>query len=117
MNRGGRLAIGVSIMNIVTGLRADIVPHREFAIRKWFYSSPLWYYHRAGTTDEIRADRRFYRLVDPDLRELCRILLDAGLRTTPSCQGHFYPRERFERIWDELQREQPLITGEGLEVK
>ena len=104
-------------MNVITGLRANLVPYSEFALHKWFYSSPLWYYHQPGTTHGIRANPKFYRLVDPDLRELCRILLEAGLHTTPSCQGHFYPRERFERIWDELQREARLITGEGLKVK
>jgi hypothetical protein len=56
-------------------------------------------------------------LIDPDLRDVCRLLNDAGARTTPSCQGHSYPPERFERIWDELQREVPLIRGVGLEVK
>ena len=43
--------------------------------------------------------------------------IDAGLQTTPSCQGHFYPRDRFEKIWDELKREEPLITDGGLVVK
>lgn len=104
-------------MTTISGLRADIIPHQAFALHKWFYSSPLWYYHRPGSTEEIRADRTFYKLVDPDLRELCRLLNEAGLQTTPSCQGHFYPRERFERIWAELQREAPLIGGDGLEVR
>lgn len=104
-------------MELISGLCADIVPHRAFAVHKWFYANPLWYYHRLGTTEEIRAGRTFYRLVDPDLRELCKLLLDAGLHTTPSCQGHFYPRERFERTWDELQREAESIMGPGLEVR
>ena len=84
---------------------------------KWFYANPLWYYHRPGTDEEIVANRRFYQLVDEELKELCHLLHSAGLRTTPSCQGHFYPRERFERIWEELQREQPRIRDGGLSVK
>ncbi|GMU23372.1 MAG: hypothetical protein AMXMBFR13_34500 [Phycisphaerae bacterium] len=101
----------------VAGLSAGLAPHREWALRKWFYASPLWYYHRRGTTPELNENRQFYRLVDPDLRELVHLLLDAGLQTTPSCQGHFYPRERFERIWDHLQREQAMIRSEGCEVR
>ncbi len=104
-------------MPSITGLRADIVPHWQWATRKWFDAEPLWYYHRAGTDEEIVANRKFYQLVDPDLRELCRLLNDHGLHTTPSCQGHFYPRDRFERIWEQLTREAPRIAGEGLVVK
>ncbi|MCI0677190.1 MAG: hypothetical protein L0Y42_15620 [Phycisphaerales bacterium] len=102
---------------IITSLRADIVPHREFAGRKWFYANPLWYYHRRGQTGEINPSRKFYKLVDPELRELCHLLHDAGVHTTPSCQGHFYGRDHFKEIWHELEREQSLIQTSGLTVK
>jgi len=98
-------------------LQADLVPHRQWALRRWFYANPIWYYHRPSATHEICPQGKFYQLVDEDLREICRLLNDAGLRTTPSCQGHFYPRQRFERIWDELRKEEPQIRGEGLIVK
>jgi hypothetical protein len=101
----------------VSGLSAGLLPHREWAVSRWFYANPIWYYHRPSSVHEIRPSGRFYQLVDPELREVCRLLNDAGARTTPSCQGHSYPRERFERIWEELQREAPLIRTEGLVVK
>jgi hypothetical protein len=102
---------------IVTDLRADMVPHRRWAVSRWFYANPIWYYHRPSTGHEIDTRGRFYQLVDPELRELCRLVNDAGILTTPSCQGHSYPRERFERIWDELKREEEPIRTDGLEVK
>lgn len=102
---------------MISGLSADLLPHREWAISRWFYANPIWYYHRRSADHEICPSGRFYQLVDPELREVCRLLNDAGARTTPSCQGHSYPRERFERIWEELQREAPLIRTEGLVVK
>lgn len=102
---------------LITELRADLVPHRHWALSRWFYANPIWYYHRRSASHEIRRDGKFYQLVDPDLREVCRLLNDIGIRTTPSCQGHSYPRERFERIWEELRREEPLIRGPGLIVK
>jgi hypothetical protein len=101
----------------IVGLSAGLLEHQRWPVSKWFYANPLWYYHRDGTDEEIVPNRKFYQLVDPDLREICRELNDAGLHTTPSCQGHFYPRERFERIWDELKREEPQIVGSGLVVK
>lgn len=104
-------------MNRIGNLRADIVPHAHWAVSKWFYADPIWYYHRRGTDEELVAGRRFYELVDPELRELCRLLNEHGLHTTPSCQGHFYPKTRFEKIWAELGREAELVRGEGLVVK
>lgn len=101
----------------ISGLRADLVPHREWAVSRWFYANPIWYYHRRSAVHEIRPNGRFYQLVDPELRDVCRLLNDAGARTTPSCQGHSYPRMRFQRIWEELLREEPLIREAGLAVK
>lgn len=102
---------------ITTSLRAEIVPQREFALRRWFYASPLWYYHGQGINNELNLDQTFYQRVDPDLRDLCKLLHAAGVRTTPSCQGHFYGREHFEKTWDELEREEALIQTSGLPVK
>ena len=102
---------------IITGLRADIVPHEQWAVSKWFFANPLWYYHRLGTDEQIVPDRRFYQLVDPELRGLCKVLHEADLHTTPSCQGHFYAQERFERIWEELRREADAIRNDGLLVR
>jgi hypothetical protein len=101
----------------ITGLRADIVPHREWPVRKWFYANPLWYYHRRGQDNEVIANRKFFSLVDPDLRQVCHLLNSAGLVTTPSCQGHFYDQKRFEDIWTVLKREEMLIQADGLIVK
>lgn len=101
----------------IRGLRADLVPHRRWATSRWFYANPVWYYYRFSATHEIDPSGRFFKLVDPELREVCRLLNDSGIRTTPSCQGHSYPRERFERIWDVLQAEQEPIRSRGLEVR
>jgi hypothetical protein len=102
---------------IISGLQADLVPHREWAISRWLYANPIWYYHRQSASHELRFDGRFYQLVDPMLRAACRLLNDAGLRTTPSCEGHSYSKARFEQIWSELKREEPAIRGSGLLVK
>src|SRR5438067_8000604 len=75
-------------VSTIRGLQAGLVPHREWAVRRWFYANPIWYYHRRSAAHEIRPTGKFYKLVDPELREVCRLLNDAGLQTTPSCQGH-----------------------------
>src|SRR5690242_14472195 len=101
----------------ISDLSAGLLPHRQWAISRWFYANPIWYYHRRSSVHEIRLGGRFYQLIDPALRDVCRLLNDAGARTMPSCEGHSYPRERFEQIWEELRREEPLIRGHGLVVK
>jgi hypothetical protein len=101
----------------ISALSAGLVAHHEWAARRWFYANPIWYYHRQSTEHEIRNARRFYELVDPALREVCQLLNGAGLRTTPSCQGHSHLRQRFEQIWSELNREALEIRGGGLVVR
>lgn len=101
----------------LTGLSAAIVPHREWARRKWFYADPLWYYHRPTADDEVVPDRQFFQLVDHELRDLCAAINAVGLHTTPSCQGHFYPESRFRNIWHMLTADAHAITSRGLPVK
>lgn len=104
-------------LDAVRNLSPDFLPQRQWGTRQWFYANPLWYYHRGRTDGTLRPDPQFYGLVDPELRRLCHLALQAALRTTPSCQGHFYPRERFERIWEQLRLEQEQIRGRGLVMR
>ena len=101
----------------IADLHADIVPHCRWATRKWYYANPLWYYHRPGMNGELNANRKFYDLVDDDLKCLCHVLHECSIHTTPSCQGHFYGRQHFQQVWDELVREAQTICADGLIVK
>src|SRR5262249_11812252 len=101
----------------VSGLESRLLPLRAFPLRKWYYANRLWYYHTRALHHDLHVSPIFYQLVDPALRELCEVLLSAGLCTTPCCQGHFYPYSRFERIWNELSDEAAKICGDGLIVR
>ncbi len=108
-------------MTTIAGLSARLIAPRLFPTRRWFASTPLWYYHAPRRVsgrrrDTLRVDARFFARVDPELVGACRLLLAAGLRTTPSCQGHFYPRPFFAAVWDDLVRERRAIRGDGLVV-
>ena len=104
-------------MGAITDLEVGIVPHREWALRQWFYANTLWYYHRLAQSHQLNTNPRFYELVDPDLRPLCKMLHDQYIPTTPSCQGHFYPRQHFEDIWHELRLEAVRARDRGLAVR
>jgi hypothetical protein len=99
---------------LIENLECGMIPLREFPLRKWYYVSPLWYYHAPSTEHRLRLNPKFFELVDPQLRDLCAAALAAGLCTTPSCQGHFYPRSRFEAIWIGLQEDASQIRAKGL---
>lgn len=109
--------IAAKELRTLDDLEVGLIAPRRFPLRRWFYANPIWYYHTPATEHKLRTDAKFYELVDPDLRELCHVLIESGLRTTPSCQGHFYPESRFTRIWDELVRESALVQSIGLIVK
>ncbi len=106
----------------LASLDPSFAPLRTWPLRKWYYAqrrdgaAPLWYYHVPAREHRPSDDPRFYDLVDPPLRRLCRLIHAAGLMTTPSCAGHWYLRERFVRIWDELQQNADVIRGVGLTV-
>ncbi len=101
----------------VHGLSSAIVPHRRWWQRTWFQAiGGTRYYHRPGFRRAFAPGERFYEGVDPDLRELCKALVERGLRTAPSCQGHFHDRAYFEQRWDELRHEADAITRDGLVV-
>jgi len=102
---------------VISTLRADLVPHREMAIRKWYAASSRWYYHRRALPGEHDCSRRFYQLIDPQLRGICRLLHRHGVHTTPSCEGHFHGHDHFDAIWRALEREEHLIREPGVLVR
>ena len=90
---------------LITGLKSDLLPNHLLHTRRWYYATPLWYYHGAGSRPRLNTDRTFYKLIDRDLLALCLLLHRHGLRTTPSCHGHFYQRRHYERVFRALLRE------------
>ena len=49
---------------LIQDLRADIVPHHQWALRRWFYRTSLWYYHAPSSQPQMSPSPRFYELVD-----------------------------------------------------
>jgi hypothetical protein len=99
--------------NLETGL----IPREDFARRRWYHASNLWYYHRPAPIPELHPDQQFYELVDADIRDLCRFLHLHGISTTPSCSGHFHSSAHLLQVWEELQHEADQIRSTGLIVQ
>lgn len=100
-------------------LSPSIIPHHHLPTTRWYRATGPWYYHRpTAEPPRQRLAPDFYDHVDRALRPLVRLLHHWDLRTTPSCQGHFHPREHFERVWAQLARDRRRIRapGQGLRV-
>lgn len=98
-------------------LETGLIPRQQFARRRWYHASNLWYYHRPGPLPKLQLNDRFYEIVDPDIRELCKLLHERGLGTAPSCSGHFHKKAYFVEVWEQLQREADQIRSTGLVVQ
>jgi hypothetical protein len=101
----------------IQALDARFVEGTAFPLLKWYYASGAWFYHKPATFHRLQAGDQFFELVDPCLKPLCRLAIDAGLCTTPSCQGHFFPREHFSAIWHKLTAELAQVRAGGLLVR
>lgn len=102
----------------IKGLSAALVPQARFPNRMWYGGPGGWYYHGpANGKRVIRYNERFYSLIDPTLRPLVQLLNEWGLETTPSCEGHFFDRDCFEKIWDTLAAERAKIHNGGMIVE
>jgi hypothetical protein len=101
----------------IAELEASILDHEQFAESRWYRGSGSWHYHGPGHSISSHMSDWGYLQIDPDLREICRLLHRHALGTTPSCQGHFFPRGFFLEIWSVLLREAAMIQGGGLLVR
>jgi hypothetical protein len=56
----------------------------------------------------------FLESVDEPLRELVEFCQELGIRTTPSCAGHYKSKQDFEKIYESLEKDQDDIKNRGL---
>lgn len=103
-------------IGLIEGLCAGFVGPAEFSRRLWFRGS-RWYYHLPTAMNVETTDVRCYPWIDADLRDICRLLHSHGIRTTPSCQGHFYPAEYYAGLWQFLLEDRRQIHEGGLVVR
>lgn len=97
----------------------DLIPHTEFHTGAWLQSAerPSWYYFSKKLNPNIITNKDFMQSVDEPLKEIVQFLHAHGIKTTPSCSGHYFNREKFERIYDELVEDSALIKQEGLMMR
>jgi hypothetical protein len=97
----------------------EFVPHYEFHKGAWLQSidNPGWYYFMKSKNPNIISNPSFLESVDEPLKELVTFLHQKGIRTTPSCSGHFKSERNLEKIYSDLEADKKQITGNGLKLK
>jgi hypothetical protein len=100
-------------------ITASLIPHEEFHLGSWFVSveKPCWYYFLKKRNTNRITNKHFMESVDEPLKELVNFLHQEGIRTTPSCSGHFRTQDVYEEIYDQLVQDREKIRGKGLELK
>ena len=97
----------------------DLIPHEEFHKGAWATSEDgvKWYYFIKGKQNNGNiTNKEFSSSLDKELRPLANLLHKNGIKTSPSCAGHFSPKIYFEKIWDGLKSHEEKIKGDGLKL-
>jgi hypothetical protein len=94
----------------------ELIDHRDFHRGIWLrcVQDPAWYYFSERGNPNLVSSKRFAHTVDPELRELVLFLHSRGYRTTPSCAGHLYSKNRLRRIFRNISREKERIRKHGI---
>lgn len=97
----------------------EIIPHNEFHRGVWFLPvvRPLWYYFKKGNNQNNIHNPEFLKSVDEQVRELVSFLHDKGIKTTPSCAGHFRNKKNYEKIFNSLEKDEKEIKSNGLKLQ
>lgn len=95
----------------------DFIPHKNFHLGSWLIEkdNPSWYYfHPKRDLKNFNYSKNFYETLDKPLREVVKFLHQNNVDTTPSCAGHFYPKEIFRETYGSLKGNEKNIRGKGL---
>jgi hypothetical protein len=97
----------------------EFIAHEEFHTGKWLLpvKRPSWYYFKKGKIRHRITSRKFYKSVDPPLKNLVAFLHKKNITTTPSCSGHHKNEKDFRKIYDALKEDETEIKNEGLEME
>ena len=102
-------------------LHANFIPQPEMYMRRWFKpkSHDEWFYHIPLIKPSIstKQDHEIIKTLDEPLRDLFMHLSLNGLKTLPSCSGHFLTKRDQQKKYNLLSNDLDSIRKKGLIVK
>jgi hypothetical protein len=100
-------------------ISSDLIPHSQFHQGSWLIpvNKPSWYYFVKQENPNNISNESFIQSVDPALRELVAYLHDQGIKTTPSCSGHFRKLKDYKNVYHALESDLKHIRNGGLTLR
>lgn len=100
-------------------LSSDLIPHEDFHKGFWLKTPKCsWYFFYEHPRDyQIPKNTNFYNTLDEELVDLVKYLHEKNMPTTPSCAGHIFPENRYDKIYSELKNIKNDICDNGILLK
>lgn len=97
----------------------DMIPHEQFHKGSWLLPvrNASWYYFLLQENINHISNKNFMDSVDEQLKDLVYFLHARGIKTTPSCSGHYRRKSDYEEVYIALRTHQYYINNEGLEMR
>lgn len=100
-------------------LYPDLIPHKYFHKGVWLSekNTPWYYFMKTNRPFVIPTNKSFYNTLDNTLKPIVKLLHSNNIPTTPSCSGHFKPKDHFSDTYDYLKMNQKKINNSGVILK
>lgn len=96
-------------------ISSDLIPHNKFHKGEWYKSQSQWYYFNECEQEyKLPTSKIFYQGIDPQLLPILKYLHSKNIPTTPSCEGHFYNRKYYKKLYAKLCKDAELIKTVGI---
>lgn len=93
----------------------ELIPHSQFHTGVWLKPQETdWYYFLKKSNTYAITQAGFMESVDKPLKKLVKYLHSRGIKTTPSCAGHFIRNKDLEKKFTRLQKDGEEIRNGGL---
>jgi len=96
----------------------EAVKYKDMPNKKWFMSPyhKDWYYHLPRKKISKPKSDILNATLDPCLKKLAICLNLSGYTTLPSCSGHYYSREKCNKIYNKILKDSEEIKSSGLNL-
>lgn len=102
-------------------IHANFIPQPKMYMRRWFKpkNHDEWFYHAPLSKPSIsnKQDHEIIKTLDEPLRDLFLYLSLNGLKTLPSCSGHFLTKQDQQKKYKLLSNDLQSIRKNGLVIK
>lgn len=99
-------------------ITASLIPHSQFHLGAWLIpvEKPTWYYFMKKKNNNHITNASFIESVDEPLKELVKFLHIQGIKTTPSCAGHYRTLKDYNNAYTGIEGDAKKIRANSLKL-